>query len=251
MPRCLFEIVPSLLSDIVFALALSMIVSASDAPKTFSDLEGFLLSIIPVSAAFLILIAFWHSHVTFFRRFGIADRTIISLDTNEKATLNIFQNLPIEHKVKISSDSEPGEKLWLCLTFVNKENQSPVSNQEVHFYHTSTNGEYLPSDPDDESTARLNGSAITNNSGQIFVQTILPGDYGSSPDNRHIHMTVKGAKPEAYDIHFKQYTGYMGSNFISSSDQHFLADLKKKNTGILVSFLPIEVKNPKSSLSVQ
>ena len=76
-----------------------------------------------------------------------------------------------------------------------------------------------------------------------YVQTILPGDYGSSADNRHIHTTISDAHPEAYDIHFKQYTGSMGSNFISGSDQHFLADLKQTPDGILVAFVTIEAKN--------
>ena len=60
-------------------------------------------------------------------------------------------------------------------------------------------------------------------------------------------MTVFGAKPEAYDIHFKQYTGKMGKNFISGSDQHFLADLKKDEDEKLIAFLTIEVKNPENS----
>ena len=70
------------------------------------------------------------------------------------------------------------------------------------------------------------------------------GDYGSSADNRHIHTTVFGAQPEAYDIHFKQYTGVMGKRFVKNSDQHFLADLKRSADGSLIGFLTIEVKNP-------
>ncbi len=137
----------------------------------------------------------------------------------------------------------PGERLSLCLTFVSKETGEPFQNQEIKLYHTSAAGEYEPRIANDETTARLNGSAITNADGKIFVQTILPGDYGSSPDNRHIHTTVSGAKPEAYDIHFKQYTGGMGLNFISGSDQHFLADLKHSEDSTLVAFLTIELKN--------
>ena len=35
----------------------------------------------------------------------------------------------------------------------------------------------------------------------------------------------------------------MGRNFISGSDQHFLADLKKDEEETLITFLTIEVKN--------
>ncbi len=113
----------------------------------------------------------------------------------------------------------------------------------IHLYHTSAAGEYKPTDPNDESTARLNGTVLTDEKGRVFVQTILPGDYGRSADNRHIHTTVKDARPEAYDIHFKQYTGKMGSRFINRSDQHFLADLKQTKDSLLVAFLTLEVKN--------
>jgi protocatechuate 3,4-dioxygenase beta subunit len=171
------------------------------------------------------------------------DRTIVFLTDMEEKTLSIFSQLNETHQVQIGDENEVGEKLTLCLTFVDKESNEPLLNQRVHFYHANVNGEYQPSVVNDESTARLNGEAITDDQGRIYLKTTLPGDYGSSKDNRHIHTTVFGAKPEAYDIHFKQYTTYMGSRFSKSSDQHFLADLKKDDD-VLIAFLTIEVKNP-------
>lgn len=171
------------------------------------------------------------------------DRTILNLNQSEILTLRTFEKLNIENQVRISELAEPGQKLWLCLTFISKENKKPLINEEINLYHTSTIGEYEPTDPNDESTARLNGTLLTDDKGQIFVQTILPGDYGSSADNRHIHTTVKNAKPAAYDINFKQYTGKMGKNFINGSDQHFIADLKQTKDSTLVTFLTIAVKN--------
>lgn len=175
------------------------------------------------------------------------DRTIHNLSQSEIQTLSTFQNLDDNNQVRISELSEPGQKLWLCLTFISKETKKPLINEEVNLYHTSSNGDYEPKNPEDESTARLNGTVFTDSKGQIFVQTILSGAYGSSTDNRHIHTTVKNAKPVAYDIHFKQYTGKMGNNFINGSDQHFLADLKQTKDSILVTFLTIEVKNYEST----
>lgn len=173
------------------------------------------------------------------------DRTIINVSEKENNTLINFQKLPTKNILKITDENEPGEKLLLCLTFIDKQSKIKLSNQLVKFYHTGTNGNYEQANPNDESTARLNGQSMTNDIGQIYIETILPGDYGSSNDNRHIHTTVFGAKPEAYDIHFKQYTDYMGNNFIEGSDQHFLANLKKTKEDELVSFLTIEVKKPK------
>lgn len=173
------------------------------------------------------------------------DRTTNSISSTETHILKDYLQLPSAHQLQISHPDEPGKQLTLCLTFVDRVSGEPLPNQKVHFYHTDTNGEYLPSISSDESTARLNGSALTDERGRILVQTILPGDYGSSSDNRHIHTTVFGAKPEAYDIHFKQYTGFMGTRFADGSDQHFLVNLKKDENDELIAFLTIEVKfNP-------
>ena len=187
----------------------------------------------------LILIAFFLSHLS-----CSIDRTIVNLSEVENNTLINFQRLHSKNILKITDNNEPGEKLKLCLTFVDKKSKKELPNQLVKFYHTSTDGDYEQTDPNDESTARLSGQSITNSKGQIYIETILPGDYGSSDDNRHIHTNVFGARPSAYDIHFKQYTTFMGKRSIKGSDQFFLADLKKTKENHLVCFLTIEVKNP-------
>ncbi|WP_340065237.1 hypothetical protein [Ascidiimonas aurantiaca] len=166
------------------------------------------------------------------------------LSQNEERLLQEFRSLPITSNLIIADINEPGDPLNLCLTFTNAETREILPYQLVKFYHTSSVGNYEPTDPTDESTARLNGTSRTNTNGRIFISTILPGDYGSSANNRHIHTTVFGASPEGYDIHFKQYSGIMGRNFISNSDQHFLVNLKKDANGTLVGFITIEVKNP-------
>lgn len=171
------------------------------------------------------------------------DRTIVQISESEIEVLKEYQHLEKEYKSYIADKKEPGKRLILCLTFVNKADMKKLSNQVVKFFHTSSSGNYEQTDPNDESTARLSGRAITDNNGRIYVETVLPGDYGSSEDNRHIHTTVFGAKPEGYDIHFIQYAGFMLKQFIQGSDQHFLADLKMTKDNTLVCILTIEVKN--------
>ncbi len=68
------------LSDIVFALALGMLVSSSSAVVTFSDLTAHLWNIIPVAAGFALLLLIWNAHFTYFRRYGVADGQIIFLN---------------------------------------------------------------------------------------------------------------------------------------------------------------------------
>jgi uncharacterized membrane protein len=68
------------LSDIVFALALGMIVSSAVRPVTFDQLTSHLMTIVPVAAAFAILFMIWNAHYMFFRRYGVADGRIIFLN---------------------------------------------------------------------------------------------------------------------------------------------------------------------------
>lgn len=68
------------LSDIVFALALGMLVSASAPPGNFEALQLHFLNIFPVAAGFALLLAIWNAHFTFFRRYGVADGRIIFLN---------------------------------------------------------------------------------------------------------------------------------------------------------------------------
>lgn len=69
------------LSDIAFALALGMIISGADVPSTFSELKRFLFFLIPTAAAFGVMLQIWTIHFTFFRRYGVADKTIITLNS--------------------------------------------------------------------------------------------------------------------------------------------------------------------------
>lgn len=70
------------LSDIVFALALGMLLLTGTPPQTFSELLVFLIGIIPVMAGFAILLLIWNAHFVFFRRYGLADNTVVFLNSS-------------------------------------------------------------------------------------------------------------------------------------------------------------------------
>lgn len=69
------------LSDIVFALALGMLVSASSPPTTLAMLDQHLFYIMPVALGFIFMLSIWNQHFTYFRRYGVADRHIIFLNS--------------------------------------------------------------------------------------------------------------------------------------------------------------------------
>ncbi len=88
------------LSDIVFALALGMLISSGADIATFTDMKRFLGSIIPVAASVIILLLLWNQHFTFFRRYGVADKTIIFLNA-----LLIFAILYVAYPLRFAFDS--------------------------------------------------------------------------------------------------------------------------------------------------
>lgn len=69
------------LSDIVFALALGMLLLTGSPPQTYPELLNFLVSIIPVTAGFVMLFMIWNTHFVFFRRYAIADNTVVFLNS--------------------------------------------------------------------------------------------------------------------------------------------------------------------------
>ncbi|MEM6653213.1 MAG: TMEM175 family protein [Pseudomonadota bacterium] len=69
------------LSDIVFALALGMMLFGDAPPQTFTELVRFLISIIPVTASFAVLFMIWNAHFVFFRRYALADNTIVLINS--------------------------------------------------------------------------------------------------------------------------------------------------------------------------
>ncbi|MEM6900544.1 MAG: TMEM175 family protein [Pseudomonadota bacterium] len=68
------------LSDIVFALAFSMMVTASNTPFTFEGIKTYLVSLPPIAVAFAFMLGTWNRHFLFFRRYGLADNNIVWLN---------------------------------------------------------------------------------------------------------------------------------------------------------------------------
>lgn len=68
------------LSDIVFALSVGMLVSSAEVPRSFEEVQHFLIGIIPVTAGFAVWLSVWQSHFTYFRRYALADRTVVFLN---------------------------------------------------------------------------------------------------------------------------------------------------------------------------
>lgn len=167
------------------------------------------------------------------------------ISKNEIATWESFQKIPLASQLELTKKDEPGEKLILCIQFIDKTRKTALEDQKVLLYHTGNDGAYSPEVAGDEKTARIRGIGFTDEDGRLYVETILPGSYATRGDGRHIHMHVFGAQIEAYDIHFNQYTSARMKRFIEERFQFSLADLKYTTNKQLIGFVTIEVKNPK------
>ena len=101
----------------------------------------------------------------------------------ESATLGIDR----AHTIRLADADEPGQRLTLFGRVVDAENNEPIPDALVYLYHADANGEYLPTDPNDESTAKLSGEITTDDKGRFQVETIVPREY-DQPGNKHIHL---------------------------------------------------------------
>lgn len=106
---------------------------------------------------------------------------------NSSPQENISSGANNENILFLAPADEPGGRLIINVTVTDKQTGAPIPNAEVYFYQAKANGEYHPSDPNDESTAKLSGIINTDKDGKFIIKTILPGEY-EEPGNRHIHL---------------------------------------------------------------
>jgi len=68
------------LSDIVFALSLTLIVALS-VPSTFTELKTLWREAIAVAFSFMLILLIWSKHHTFFRRYDLEDRFTVMINS--------------------------------------------------------------------------------------------------------------------------------------------------------------------------
>ncbi len=164
------------------------------------------------------------------------DRIIDKISNSEQKILEQYQQLDDKSQTLIPDVPQNGEKLLLCLSLVEKKTNKAISNEVVKFYYTSKgfiNLEHQNYNPN----KIIDGLAITDSKGRIYVQTFL------HKNNSSIGITIVNKMPNEFNINFKQYLTNRGEKWVKESNEHFLADLKRLKDGSLVSFLTIEINN--------
>lgn len=68
-------------SDAVFALAITLLLISTSAPKTFDDIIQFSYELMPFGFCIALIMMIWHEHFIFFLRYGFRNAWIILLNT--------------------------------------------------------------------------------------------------------------------------------------------------------------------------
>jgi protocatechuate 3,4-dioxygenase beta subunit len=170
------------------------------------------------------------------------DRTIPDEDRELMARRAAYGSLGGAHRLELGATDEPGQRLVVLGRLVRQETGRPVAEHPVQVYQADHAGRYGEAVPGDESTARLGGTVRTDSAGRFLLSTILPGDYGDTADNRHIHLGIAGARPEAYDFYIRQYLNRGMQAWARGTDQAIVLDLRAGTGDTLVALGEVVVR---------
>ena len=67
-------------SDIVFAFAMTLLVVALEAPRSFPELLNIMKGFLSFGVSFLFLFFLWYQHYLFFRRYGLNDFSVVVIN---------------------------------------------------------------------------------------------------------------------------------------------------------------------------
>ena len=116
--------------------------------------------------------------------------------------------------IVLAPPDEPGQRLMLTGTVIDSQTGEPIPGAKIYLYHADADGEYSPSNPADESTARLSGEVSSSAAGEFLVDTIVPREY-DQPGNRHIHL------------HYVRAEGYLDGGGVILFENDVNADIRQ------------------------
>ena len=173
---------------------------------------------------------------------GGREPVILPVDEALAAQIDTHEALPAEHRLVLAGEDEPGRDLMILGRLVRSESGEPLAHRYIEFYQADSAGSYDETDPGVEGNARIRGTVQTDSKGLFSLSTVMPGDYGSTKLNRHIHISVPGADPEAYDFYFRQFVNNGLRSWAETSDQAILVDLRASPSGTLVGSAVVRAK---------
>ncbi|GAB5534420.1 MAG: hypothetical protein Rubg2KO_06690 [Rubricoccaceae bacterium] len=170
-----------------------------------------------------------------------ADGIIPAADVSVANELASYRLVAAPHQLEIAPVSEPGQRLILLGTLIDRDSGEPLPGREIRVIHTNAEGNYEEAVAGDETTARLSGEVVSGPEGRFMVSTVFPGGYGSAEGSGgHIHTSIASARPEAYDFHFAPFAGAGIRRWVEQRRQGAILDLYSMgDTLIAIGTLPI------------
>jgi protocatechuate 3,4-dioxygenase beta subunit len=108
----------------------------------------------------------------------------------------------ITSTLRLADDKEPGERMILHGSVMQKDGKTPASGIILYIYHTNAKGIYAAGDQQvhARSHGRLRGWVKTDAEGKFTINSIRPAPYPNGQIPAHIHIMVKEPGKTRYYI---------------------------------------------------
>jgi protocatechuate 3,4-dioxygenase beta subunit len=108
----------------------------------------------------------------------------------------------ITSTVRLADDKEPGERMILHGSVMQKDGKTPAAGIILYMYHTNAKGIHAAGDQQvhARSHGRLRGWVKTDAQGKFTLNSIRPGAYPNGEIPAHIHIMVKEPGKTRYYI---------------------------------------------------
>jgi protocatechuate 3,4-dioxygenase beta subunit len=108
----------------------------------------------------------------------------------------------ITSTLRLADDKEPGERMILHGSVMQKDGKTPAAGIILYMYHTNAKGLYAPADQQvhARSHGQLRGWVKTDAQGKFTISSIRPAPYPNGEIPAHIHILVKEPGKTRYYI---------------------------------------------------
>jgi protocatechuate 3,4-dioxygenase beta subunit len=116
----------------------------------------------------------------------------------------MYETMPdfIASETTVAGEDEPGERLRISGRMLDAEGR-PAEGVILYLYHTNSEGVYAPAEGQTGCArrhGRLRGWVKSDAQGNYAFNTILPGSYPNTRQEKHIHPVIKEPGKNEYYI---------------------------------------------------